>query len=171
MVFVITGGVGAGKTSLLREVVARLRRRGFPLAGFLSKRVFRGDELRGYDLVDLATGKRTPWLRRGAEGNLVGPWAVVPEGLHAGKAIIIESPPSVLLVVDEFGPAELGGRGFWPFLSPLLADKGRTFLFVVRTACLPAFRKNFSSEDLDVFRVAASIGPDDVVRKILTHGR
>ncbi|MBM3292958.1 MAG: DUF2478 domain-containing protein [Candidatus Aminicenantes bacterium] len=171
MIVLVSGRVGAGKSTLVRKAAVQLRRRGVPLAGFRSERVFGGDELRGYDLVDLADGKRTPWLRRGSAGERIGPYAVVPEGKAAAAEIIGRGPTGAILVVDELGPAELAGRGFWPWLVPLLDDEGRSFLFVVRTACLPAFKKLFAGRPVRIFRTGPRALPENLVSLILAHGR
>jgi nucleoside-triphosphatase THEP1 len=171
VIFIISGGVGAGKTSFLRKVASRLGQMGVPLSGFRSERVSVRGELRGYDLVDLASGKRTEWLRRGEAGERIGPYAIVPEGRRAGERIFSGSPSSSLLAVDELGPAELEGRGFWPSLRPLLRDEGRSFLFVVRTSCFGGFKKLLAGRRLTVFRVGGSWTPSSAAREILAHVR
>jgi nucleoside-triphosphatase THEP1 len=141
------------------------------VAGFRSERVFRGGELSGYDLVDLVSARRTKWLRREAEGERIGPFVIIPEGFSAAAAIIRGSAPRGILAVDELGPAELEGRGFWPALGPLLGAADRSFLFVVRTACLAGFHELFADHPAIVFRVGGSVTPDEAVREILSRDR
>jgi len=171
MVFIVSGGVGEGKTAFFGRVASLLRRRGAAVAGFRSERVYRGEELVGYDLVGLGSRTRAPWLRKDGAGERIGPYAVVPAGLAAAEATIAGSPPSGLLAVDELGPAELGGRGFWPALSPLLQSESRSFLFVVRTGCLAGFKRLFAGRSLAIFRVGGAWSPADAAREILARVR
>ena len=171
MIFVISGEVGAGKTTFFREVVDGLRSRGVRVAGFASERVFREGTLVGYDIVDIGTVARTPWLRRGGAGERIGPFAVSSEGLAAAAGIIDASDPSGFLAVDELGPRELEGWGFWTSLKPLLDAPGRSFLFVIRTVCLPGFQALFPDGDVHIFDAVAGKTADATAAEIALHVR
>jgi nucleoside-triphosphatase THEP1 len=169
VIFAISGDVDSGKTTFLKRLTETLADRRGRLAGFLNERVFERGAVAGYDLVDLGSAKRTAWLRRGAAGERIGGFAIVPEGLAAAAAIIRRSDPSGLLVIDELGPAELEGRGFWPFVRPLLDETGRSFLFVIRTECLADFGRLFSGRPMKIFSVGGTMAPGDVAREVLSH--
>jgi nucleoside-triphosphatase THEP1 len=134
MVLVLTGPVHGGKTTFLERSLPAWTARGLACAGFLSLAAADAAGGPGYDLFELGTGRRRPYLRRlgppGAER--VGPYVFVPETLERARAIIRGSAPDELLVVDEVGPLELEGGGVWPALRDVLRRPDRTFLLVVR---------------------------------------
>jgi nucleoside-triphosphatase THEP1 len=169
MIFIISGDVGAGKTTFFRKVVEGLQSRGVPVAGFVSERVFREGTLVGYDIVDIGTVARTPWLRRGGSGESIGPFTISAAGLAAAAAIIGTSDPSGLLAVDELGPLELEGWGFWTSLKPLLDAPGRSFLFVIRAGCLPGFQGLFTGWDVRIFPLTDRKTPDETAGEMALH--
>jgi len=137
MVLVLTGPVHAGKTTLLGGCLAAWRARGLACDGFLSPAAAGGAGT-GYDLLEIGTGRRRPYLRRdgGAGTERIGPYAFVPETLERARAILRDAGPEGLLVVDEVGPRELEGGGLWPALRAALAVRTGTFLLVVRDTIL-----------------------------------
>jgi nucleoside-triphosphatase THEP1 len=134
MVLVLSGPVHAGKTTFLERVLPLWRARGLACAGFLSPAVTDEAGETGYDLVEIGSGRRRPYLRRRAEpgAERIGPYVFVPAALERARAIIRESGPSRLLVVDEVGPLELRGGGLWPALRGALAAHWPALLLVVR---------------------------------------
>lgn len=136
---ILTGPVESGKTSFLREALARSPGAASPAAdGYLSLRVPGPGRTEGYDLFALGDASIRPFLRRkgGADWPKVGPYSLVPETLALAGRIIRESRAGRLLVVDEIGPLEMTGSGVWPALSEVLGDGGREILLVVRDVLL-----------------------------------
>ena len=134
MVLVLSGPVHGGKTTFLAGAVPAWAGRGLACAGFLSPAVADAAGTQGYDLLEIGTDRRRPYLRRqgppGAERT--GPYFFVPDALERARSIIRESGPAGLLVVDEVGPLELAGGGLWPALRDALKRQDRTFLLVAR---------------------------------------
>jgi len=105
---------------------------------------FGGDHLKGqkgYDLLEIRTGRRIPYLRREGEPDAerAGPFFFGSETLDLARAIIREADPRELLIVDEVGPLELRGGGLWPALREIVAAPGRRSLIVVREGILEDF--------------------------------
>jgi nucleoside-triphosphatase THEP1 len=138
MVLVLTGPVHGGKTTFLEGAVPVWAGRGLACTGFLSPAVADADGTQGYDLLEIGTDRRRPYLRRqgppGAEQ--AGPYSFIPAALERARAIIRDAGPSGLLVVDEVGPLELAGGGLWPALRDALRRQDRTFLLVARADIL-----------------------------------
>jgi nucleoside-triphosphatase THEP1 len=138
MVLVLTGPVHGGKTTFLEGAVPVWAGRGLACAGFLGPAVADAAGTQGYDLLEIGTDRRRPYLRRqgppGAERT--GPYFFVPDALERARSIIRESGPSGLLVVDEVGPLELAGGGLWPDLRDALRRQDRTILLVAREEIL-----------------------------------
>ncbi len=153
MIFILTGGVGSGKTSFLRGLVENLRKAGIYFNGFLSLRVMTRGETEGYDLLVIREGRSQPFLRRtnSGEGQRVGPYLMLPDGLAQANEIIRRSRAGDLLIVDEIGPLELEGRGLWPALKDALFDEQRRSLVVIRENLLQEFRDVFARAQVRVF--------------------
>jgi nucleoside-triphosphatase THEP1 len=176
MVLVLTGPVHGGKTGFLERAVPVWAGRGLACAGFLSPAAADAPGGPGYDLVEIGTGRRSPYLRRqgppGAER--IGPYVFVPSTIDRARALICASRPEALLVVDEVGPLELGGGGLWPAHQDVLGRQDRTTLLVVREEALPALSAALAplvpvvfdvrdAEDRRLLdeRLTAGIGPHD----------
>jgi len=153
MIFILTGEVGSGKTTLLKKIVSVLKSRGVLVDGFLSDRITDGGGTFGYDLFDLKKRTRIPFLRRsGRPGwQKVGPYLVLPAGLAEAEKIISRTTSDELLVIDEAGPLELGGKGFWPALSQKLAELSGRFFLVIRKSMLEDYLKVLGRTPAEIF--------------------
>jgi nucleoside-triphosphatase THEP1 len=158
MVYILSGGVGAGTTTFLNALAAELYRKGVPFDGYLSERVLSGDEVQGYDLADLQTGDRRPFLRREGEAGAqrVGAFIVLPDGLAAAENVLRRSAPGPILIVDELGPLELGGAGVWPAGRGPLLDLDRKSVVAVREGLVDAFVGVFGEVPTRIVRLSAA---------------
>ncbi len=141
MIFILTGPVHSGKTTLLEKAVHVFREHKVKVDGFLSKALREGQELIGYDLFDLREGSSIPLLRTKGEKEWqrVGSYFFLPSGLDEAERIILRSKDADLSVVDEIGPLELSGKGFWPALKQVLFPPQAVYLIVVRERILEDF--------------------------------
>ncbi len=133
MVLVLSGPVHGGKTTFLEKAVPRWAGRGLACAGFLSVAATDPGGAKVYDLVEIGSGRRHPYLRRagGARDERIGPFVLVPGTLDLARAIVRGAGPGGLLVVDEVGPLEIGGGGLWPAVREA-ADRAEKLLLVAR---------------------------------------
>jgi nucleoside-triphosphatase len=133
MVLVLSGPVHGGKTTLLEKAVPRWADKGLICGGFLSVATTDPGGAKVYDLVEIGSGRRHPFLRRagGPRDERVGPYVLVPGTLDLARAIVRGAGPDGLLVVDEVGPLELGGGGLWPAVREA-ADRAVKLLLVAR---------------------------------------
>jgi nucleoside-triphosphatase THEP1 len=138
MILVLSGPVHGGKTTFLERSLAHWATRGLAPGGFLSVAVTGASGATGYDLLELKTGRRNPYLRREGEPDAerIGPFFFVPSTLERARSIIREADPRELLIVDEVGPLELLGGGLWPVLREALSRPGMRCLLVVREEIL-----------------------------------
>ena len=112
LLVVLTGAVGGGKTTTLRQVAERLLARGRRVVGFLQPA---GTRLRGnggaeyYDLVLIPSGTRLPFATRDEDRR--------PRYQFSEPDIEMDLGNAEVVVLDEFGPLEATGAGhlrFWP---------------------------------------------------------
>jgi len=140
MVLVLAGPVHSGKTTFLERSLPLWAGRGLELRGFLSPAVTDASGARGYDLVEIGTGRRQPYLRRDGEkgAERTGPYAFVAGTLERARSIVRgPGPRGGILVVDEVGPCELRGGGLWPALRAALGRAEETLLLVAREEIIP----------------------------------
>jgi len=129
-----TGAKHSGKTTAAAELVRRLRAEGFCVAGLLAPAVYRADELTGFDVIDLQTGKRIAPANRVIETGGHRRFEFTEGGLSFGKAAlnISASRSADIVIVDEFGPLELSGGGWREEVDRLLCAGNSVVMLVVR---------------------------------------
>ena len=163
MVFVLSGDVHSGKTSLLKKVLPLLGEGGLRVTGYLSEPLRQGRRTLGYDLVEIGGG-RFPFLRMGApdDKQKVGPFFIEPKGLRQAERIIRRASPGSLLIVDEIGPLELEGKGVRPALETALRKKAGPVLLVIRRPLVAELVASLGLESPTVIRASGT----DAARKL-----
>lgn len=140
---VITGEIGAGKTTWCRELAAQVRSAGFQVAGLLSPGVVEEGRKIAIDLLDLATGEQRRLAKRTAAPDPLSPtpnWQFHAATLAWGDTVLQAIDTCDLLVIDELGPLELRHNRGWQSALPLLQrGKYRAACVVVRPLLVPTF--------------------------------
>jgi len=141
LLHLLSGPVDSGKTSLLLRLLSNLGELRKRVDGFLTPKVYAGDQFIGYDLLDLKVGGLSPYIRvaQSAEKASVGRFYFLPEGLEKAVRLVLRHQILDYLIVDEVGPLELSGRGLWPALSQQLRRGGFRGLIVARMGLVEAF--------------------------------
>jgi nucleoside-triphosphatase len=139
---IVTGAIGAGKTTWCQQLVALAQADGARVRGLLSPAVFTGATKTGIALVDLASGetRALAHLRTADQtdgGIATQRWRFDAETIAWGNAILAAITTADLLVVDEIGPLELErGEGFTHALPLIAAGASRMTCVVVRVHLL-----------------------------------
>lgn len=155
MIFILTGAVHSGKTTLLKKAVYELKKQKFRIDGFLSLAVLKDDEIVGYDLFDLKEEKSIPFIRKKGEKEWqrIGSFFFIPQSLAEAEKIIHRGKDADILVVDEVGPLELSGKGFWLALKEIVFKSSTKCLLVIRLNILKNFLEKFGTSDVRVFDI------------------
>jgi len=155
MIFILTGPVHSGKTTLLKNVVQELKRKKYRIDGFLSEPIRKSEETVGYDLFDLREEKSTPFIRRTGERKWqkIGSYFFIPRGLAEAEKIILREKDVDILVVDEVGPLELSGKGFWPALKQVIFSPLNIYLLVTRINILEDFLRTLGKCEVKIFDI------------------
>ncbi len=111
----LTGNPGVGKTIILLKVVESLKAKGYSVGGMVSREVRFGGMRAGFEILDLADGKRG-WLAHVNQpsGPHVGRYRVNMEDLDSvGAEAIVKAVENFdVVVIDEIGPMELFSEKF-----------------------------------------------------------
>ncbi len=135
MVSLLIGPKHAGKTTAAAELIRRVRARGRTVAGILAPSIWVDGVLHGFDIVDIATGRRTRLSDIQSAGEQTsGRFRFCAEGLALGQAALSDPAARIadLVIVDEFGPLELRGGGWRDAVDALVGHAAGLLVLVVR---------------------------------------
>lgn len=137
----------SGKTTGVAELVKIARAEGFNVAGVLAPSLYRNGRLMGFDVLDLRNERRAPLARRRMDPGKMYPFAFVDDGMRLGNAALRREvkESADLVIVDEFGPLELSGRGWRSSVDFLLASMSTTLLLVVRRELVSLVRRVYAN--------------------------
>lgn len=169
----ITGPPHSGKSSLIAELLQRLRPLGWRTAGILAEGHWSDGRRSGFTLVDLSDGRRTPLSERIVDsGPGDFPYAFAPEGIAAGRRALTgkRCAGADLLGVDEVGSLELQGEGWADLLVPLLALPGPVQIWVVQSAWLPAVCRKWQLSPLRIIAATESGALADLLKMLQGMG-
>ncbi|MHB8095208.1 MAG: nucleoside-triphosphatase [Candidatus Aminicenantales bacterium] len=153
-VLLLSGQVREGKSHALQALIQGLRADGHRVAGILSPSVVQDGRHIGFDLVDIATGRRTELSRIAGESEApglpsVGRFVFKPEGLRAGQAALsVQATAGAdVIVVDEVGPWELKDQGWAGPLYELTLETKIPMIWVVRSDIMDQVRAHWALQD------------------------
>lgn len=152
---VLTGPVLGGKTSLLREKTALLKEGGFRVMGILCPGKISEGRRSEFWLENIHTGEQIPM---GSERVMEG-WKKYrrfyfnPQAFLTGEVWIQNavSEQADLLVLDEVGPMELEGQGWYGILEKLQNNSGIKQLWTVREKLVPEVCRRWNIPDDQVY--------------------
>ena len=142
----------SGKTTSALKLAQRAYAEGFSVAGLLAPSVYLSGKLVGFDALDLRNNKRARLAERNPSKNGSAPFTWVSAGLElAGNALSQAlTKPTDLVVVDEFGPLEMAGKGWRKNVDSLVTATNALILLIVREeltnqvqelyACVPSVK-------------------------------
>jgi molybdopterin-guanine dinucleotide biosynthesis protein A len=145
----VVGEPGSGKTSWCREYIDRRRQCGSSVGGILSLAIEKQGQRLGSNALDLLTSREVPFARlsrlgRFKGGAVVGHYTISRRGILFAFGAIQRAVENRcdLVVIDEVGPLELGGKGLMPAVELALASPVNV-LIVVRTSLKEALQRYF----------------------------
>ncbi|MBC7187674.1 MAG: hypothetical protein H5U38_11635, partial [Calditrichaeota bacterium] len=161
-VILLTGEKGAGKTSLVRSVLAHVR---CAVGGFATEAVSASGHRIGYEIVDLLTGERMLFASRVPESRAPrgGPFTVDRGVFDSFGAQVVERARqrAELVVMDEIGCMERDSLFFQEAIWTCLTSGVPTIAVVQTGECL------FVRELMAAFKshlLHVSIGEKDRIR-------
>lgn len=156
-VVLISGKLGEGKTQAVEKLVALLKEAGINAAGIISPRVVENGVTTGYDILDLSSGNKAPFLRLKTEDSpdIIGRFSIDPHGLKTGLDILkscLDNDVQVVFI-DEVGRLELNGKGWAEAIPPLMDMAGKTVVLAVRDSFADEVIEKWQLKDYTVFTI------------------
>lgn len=160
-----TGPKHSGKTTAANRLARQVRSKGFSVSGLLAPAVYKDNRLVGFGAVDLRRDKQIDLANRRITTGKSAGWVFTEAGLKLGKAALNPSAASSadLIIVDEFGPLELEGRGWRKEVDLLLASTNVPVVLVVRQELEERVQKLY--ENYQSMKLAAR--KEDSVNKVI----
>jgi nucleoside-triphosphatase THEP1 len=156
-VYIVTGAVGEGKTAWLAKLTGLLMERGIKTGGILALRIMADGKTTGYDITDIRTGERTPFLRHTGDALIgVERFTMDKAGYNAGMRALDPALNSTVdvVILDEAGPLELRGQGWSDRISGLLHETRVILILAVRKNLTDAVTQKFGITGAGVTDVA-----------------
>ena len=155
----LTGPVGAGKTTAASRVAGLARKRGFVCGGLLAPAMLDGCGHKvGIWGADLRTGERRTLARtdRVLGGPSAGPYSFDADVLDWATGVTERDTGTCdLLIVDEIGRLELEeDTGLAPVLSRLSSGRVGRSLVLVRDSLLDPLKARLGPAELALFAIS-----------------
>jgi len=145
-VVIVTGAIAEGKTAFLGDLTGILQNRGVAVGGILALRVVEGETTTGYDILNISSGVRKPFLRLTGPVTIgVDRFSLIDEGYRAGLDALdpVRNSSSSVVVIDEAGPLELRGEGWSSRITELLHANMPVIIIAVRNSLVDSVISRF----------------------------
>lgn len=169
---ILTGAPGVGKTTVMVRAVEALKTRGLSVGGVVSLEVREGGGRVGFEIVDIASGKRG-WLA--SVNQKVGP-QVGKYHVHLGdldvvgtQAITYALENCVVVAIDEVGPMELFSEKFKEAVHRVLVSQKAVLVVVHWKATDKLVIEAKGQDDAEIITVTHENRdklPDQIVEKV-----
>jgi nucleoside-triphosphatase THEP1 len=156
-VFIISGEINQGKTSLTRDVVAELIKKGLRVNGFLTIGNTNDTSRNSYYIRDINTGfeENLCSTKIDKQKPNFGRFYFEEKAIQAGRKIIEQSltTPTDLLVIDELGPMEINNKGWAPAIEKVVKQNAVAQLWVVRKKLVNPIMRKWNIGNVIVFEL------------------
>ncbi len=168
-VVIITGDIQQGKTTFTQKIVSDLVDEKYNIAGFLSLGIHKDGKRIGFDLVDIETSEKIELCSDSKYETKIrlGHYSFNNDAFIFGNKILISEKiaKKQLIVIDEIGPLELGGRGWSSSIEELTGKYSIPQLWVVRKMLVEKVSRRWNIGDAFIFDITES-AVSDVEKKI-----
>ena len=140
----------SGKSTAAAKLAEKAKKAGFKVAGILAPAIYENAKLVGFDIFDLQSCKGTILAIRKKDNE---PFSFTSKGLRFGQAALSKKAAGQadLIIVDEFGPLELAGKGWRKCVDNLLSSTTALLLLVVRKELTRRVRKLYEYLSIQQF--------------------
>ena len=172
-VVVVFGAIGSGKTTTCLDLVEKARSE-VKVAGIITRRVLDGEEVTGYDCVDVGTGESFPLVRLAEDMDdpdwlplYLEKFVFSTSGFIRANDVLrgsVAGPEGRrLIVVDEFGRLEARGEGFVEGVEAVLGgSRGHDVVVVTCRTNLLGIVEEMAARAGHEVNVCGPGGPDEL---------
>ncbi|MDA3865768.1 MAG: hypothetical protein PF489_03340 [Salinivirgaceae bacterium] len=165
-IYIVTGDVHQGKTSFVRKVVEKLCANNMEVGGFLSLGEISHGQRSGFVLRTLANAKDVELCSDEPHDD----WQQFrrfyfnPDAIALGNEILKQEAQKQIpvVVVDEIGPMELNGFGWFPGISALQTHFSGTQIWVVRNTLVDEVKHFFRAQHSHIIDITKH-NPQDLI--------
>jgi nucleoside-triphosphatase THEP1 len=140
----LTGAKNSGKTTFVQQLVEKLKKENYQISGFTAPSIYEGAFLLGFDILCIRSGRKVKLAKRKSAAET---FTFSKKALALGNSILNsnETKSSDLVIIDEFGPLELAGKGWRKGTDELIQSAGPLILLVVRKESAEKVRRLYNN--------------------------
>ncbi|RLG80758.1 MAG: hypothetical protein DRO09_02725 [Thermoprotei archaeon] len=170
---IITGRPGVGKTTVFTKVVSALKDGGLRVYGFMCPEVRRGGTRIGFDIIDIATGRRGVLSRLCSIASSkvrVGRYCVNEyDAVRIGvQALLKGLSYADVIAIDEVGPMELKVDRLRSAIYTVLRSS-KPVLAVVHRSIVSRLSKEISAATFWVNEVNRNSISSSILKRLIEH--
>lgn len=169
-IIIITGDVGAGKTTFVEALTKLLIHNEFKINGFTAPGIFSDGTKKGFFLRDLSSHHTYPLASKTEKDGWIryGHYYFDTGVIRIGNELLVQTCPDKtdLVVIDEVGPLEMSDQGWAPAVDFLCREIRIPQLWVVRKSLVKKASRKWNVGDVYVFDIK-EVTMDDVFRTLL----
>ncbi len=157
-VFIISGSVGEGKTTFIKNMLEIFKTNNISVGGILSQRVMINSQTTGYDIVDIENEDKEILLRHAEddEKERIGIYSIYNKGFEFGTRVLqrCKEDEKKIIIIDEVGKLELGNKG-WANLINELADNSKSHLLIaVRDSLVEEVIQKWQFKECQIYKIS-----------------
>lgn len=154
-IYLISGGLSQGKTSTIKNMLPIFIQNKISVSGIYSERVIENEMTIGYNVVDISSGKSSPFLRKTGNENQkrIGNYFVDNDGCTFGKNAL-RNTKTDFVIIDEVGRLETSGEGWSEILTQILNSPTSHLILSVRNKFTSNVCENFNIKPTQIFNIS-----------------
>jgi len=171
-IFVISGNIHEGKTTLTQKVVKLLQEKSVLVRGFFAVAYDNVADKKLYCIEDIETANRKILCSENpSTGDIkYGRFYFSAEGIQLGRDILFRavSDSGQLIVIDEIGSLEINDNGWAPAIRELLNQTQTAHLWIVREKLTNVIIRKWNVGDVYLFKLNEDT-PQDIAACIFDN--
>jgi len=159
-VFILSGSMNQGKTKQIKKIIEKLKSHKIEVEGIYSPKIMEDTNITGYDIINVSTNKRSPFLRLSGSDSMgrIGKYYILPEGHEDGLNALKQAGESNtnIIIIDEVGRLELQGLGWAEEFGKLLNLPRKNILMSVRQEFVQDVIDHWDLDPRAIYKVSDS---------------
>lgn len=157
-IFIITGAIGQGKTTLVEKIIEIFKEKGIAVGGIYSLRIMENSTTIGYNVFDIANCDKEEFLKLNANESTmeIGRFKILPKGLQKGLNTLkaANNRNNRVVVIDEVGNLECENQGWAASMQDLIDQPNTHLLLVVRDSLVEKVIQKWNFKQPLVFNIS-----------------